>query len=491
MKIKRRTIVVAAIVITLVGAALIYKRYHVPDWGGAEPKSAYFANADARLIDEYNRQTGAAERSKLLFGYFLAGYLEYKTPDGERIFRQGFHGVRGRTVEGLEGFARTAPLFATWIRSGRSSTVPDPRGNGRSVDLVALLENAILRGTEVGHEAYWGDFKGYDKRVVEASDVALMVWMTRTQIWDRFDPAERAQVAAWLQKAAKAKVSPNNWLLFRSLITEVLVSLDVDVDAAAGHAAYQMMKSDYLESGWFFDKPKGVDFYNAWAITYSLFWIDQINPTFDHGFISSVQRDSGELTSHLVGPEGIPMMGRSACYRMAVPSPLITASITDPAAMPPGEARRALDMVWTYFVRRGGLADGAVTQGYFKPDIRFNDDYTGPSSCMWAVRSLVLALGQPEESPFWKAPEKPLPIEVRDYHLVYPKLGWVVDGDRETGEIRVTIPKNPGGDSQVEQYTWPRKAVGAVLGAPFQPENYGLKYKQRVYSNIKPVYIHD
>ena len=31
---------------------------------------------------------------------------------------------------------------------------------------------------------------------------------------------------------------------------------------------------------------------------------------------------------HLLGPNGLPVMGRSVCYRMAVPAPLIFASIS-------------------------------------------------------------------------------------------------------------------------------------------------------------------
>ena len=98
------------------------------------------------------------------------------------------------------------------------------------------------------------------------------------------------------------------------------------------------------ESGWFDDPPNGVDFYNTWAISYELFWINQLAPHFDRDFITSAVASSGRLTEHLISPRGIPIMGRSICYRTAVSVPVLAAQLVNPANEP-AHARRALDVV--------------------------------------------------------------------------------------------------------------------------------------------------
>ena len=72
--------------------------------------------------------------------------------------------------------------------------------------------------------------------------------------------------------------------------------------------------------------------YDAWGITYELFWIHTIDPTFLT--VTSSQKPSKEsalLTEHLISPNGVLIMGRSLCYRTAVPAPVIAESFFDPS----------------------------------------------------------------------------------------------------------------------------------------------------------------
>lgn len=93
-------------------------------------------------------------------------------------------------------------------------------------------------------------------------------------------------------------------------------------------------------------------------------------------------------------------MGRSSCYRTAVPVPLVAASLLDADAASTGEAARALDVVWRYFIANDSVRDGALTQGYFAPDRRFLDRYLGTGSCQWGLRSLLLAYLHPSATSF-------------------------------------------------------------------------------------------
>ena len=85
---------------------------------------------------------------------------------------------------------------------------------------------------------------------------------------------------------------------------------------------------------------------------------------------------------------------------MAAPSPLIFGQQTDPDEVPPAEARRALDATWSYFIQRDSLKGGNVTQGYCESDPRILDNYSGPASCLWALRSLILAYSMSSDSAF-------------------------------------------------------------------------------------------
>ena len=173
--------------------------------------------------------------------------------------------------------------------------------------------------------------------------------------------------------------------------------------------AYDQFRMHYLEHGWFFDRAGTVDYYNAWGIAYPLFWIHRMQPGFDAEFLRQVVLDSGGFTSHLVSPRGIPIMGRSICYRTAAIAPIVLRTFVDSTAAWHGLARRALDCSWRYFVAGGALRNGTLTQGYFGDDARILDTYSGPGSSHWGLRSLIPALLHPEGFSILERPGAPAP----------------------------------------------------------------------------------
>ena len=71
----------------------------------------------------------------------------------------------------------------------------------------------------------------------------------------------------------------------------------------------------------------------------------------------------------MIGPRGIPIMGRSVCYRFAAPVPLLASAERGgpewSRIFPPAVARRAMDVVWSYFVGHGGIVDGEMNPRVF------------------------------------------------------------------------------------------------------------------------------
>ena len=347
---------------------------------------------------------------------------------------------------------------------------------------------APLPGSEPTSPAYWGRIGDLDGKMVEAPDIARILWLTRAQIWDRLAPAERDRIAAWLFQATEAEPHPHNWLLVPVTVTVALRALGRTV-AVDETRPYERFKAHYLGHGWFRDGPGEIDYYNAWGITYDLFWISLMDETFDRDFIRRAVRDSAALTGHLIGPRGYPVMGRSVCYRTALPVPLLAQALLEPTPEAAGLARRATEAIWRTFVERGALQDGALTQGFWRSEPMLLDNYSGPGSCHWGLRSLLLAFLNPPGSVFWTVPEVALPVERADFRLELAPLGWIVEGKQATGEIVIEIPENRGNTAALETYSWWRRLSEPLLQRPNRPHNRPAKYDRHRYSSARPFWL--
>jgi hypothetical protein len=487
-RIPRRLVLVTvgALSLALLYAAVLH-RYSAPGWNRFVLASTEEGSAELAVKREFLANSAAVEqRYDALFRYFLSGAVKFTDKSGSRIQYPGAASVSGYAGNGLEGFDRTGSLLAAWIASGRDPVIANA-ASGQPVDLVAYLRRGILAGTDPTSNGYWGKIRSWDPRIVEAADVARILWMTRAQIWQQLDQQQRAQVSVWLQQVDGLKTPENIWLLFPVTVDVVLRSLGVDGADPASNPNYQRFKQNYLGNGWFSDPPKGVDFYNTWGMSYELFWISFIDPQFDREFIRSSLQQSADLTAHLIGTNGVPLMGRSICYRTAVPVPLLAENLLDERAVDPGLARHGLDVVWRHFVAHGVLQDGALTQGYYRTDLRIVDYYSGPGSCHWGLRSLVLAFLHAPDSDFWHTSDKLLPVEWGDYRLVYDKLGWIVSGRRNDGSVTIEIPGNAGKTPRLLAYEHWRSWLEQVFQRPFRPVNDDAEYNRPIYSSARPI----
>src|SRR5690606_29376371 len=191
---------------------------------------------------------------------------------------------------------------------------------------------------------------------------------------------------------------------------------------------------------------------------------------------------------HLFGPQGVPIMGRSLCYRLALPAPVIAASLVAPERIAPGEAMRALDATWSYYVARGAIDEGRLTQGVCRDGPALLDGYSGPASCLWSLRSLVVAYYAQTLQPMFDVPRQPLPVERGDFSVHAGPPGWTVEGSRADGNIRLRIDANAGSDPA------PLQAFGVgnsirewLMQAPRRPNNTAALYGRPEYSTADPV----
>lgn len=421
-----------------------------------------------------------------LFTYFVEGFERRRSRLGAGARYPGLPSGHGPAIDALEGFSRSAPLWGAWVCSGRPRVVG--LSTGRDVDLVGLFRRGLLAGTDPASPEYWGDVRDRDQRIVEAADIALGLWLFRSALWDELGNAERERVAAWLRQVHGKAVWDNNWHLFPVLVEAVLRSLGLEGDPAGAARHYARLKTFHRGEGWFSDGPGEVfDYYNAWGIHYALAWLQRIDPSWDPGFLSAVRSAFLAGYRYLIGPSGFPILGRSVCYRIAVSAPLVFGQETDPSVISPEEARRGLDATWSYFVTKGALRNGNVTQGYFGDDARVLENYSGPASGLWSTRSLVAAFSLPERTAFWTAPAGRLPVEEASYEVNIGPPGWRVTGDRESGAIRIEVlANNNAEDEPLDEPGVVDRLAGRLLRMARRPENRKAKYGRRFYGSDRP-----
>lgn len=420
-------------------------------------------------------------------GYLLEGFLSYRTGLPSLVSYPGEPSWNGRHMDEFEAYARILPFAAAWLAAGGEDGIATAAG---TVSLTAALRDGLIAGTDPDDPGYWGEPGRFDQRVVEAADVALGVWLARDRLWPMLDPTQQGRVLAWLRAAANAEVFPGMWQLFPVLVERVADALGGSSPQLSERArtGYERFLTLYRGDGWYFDMPKGFDYYNAWGIHYALFWIDQVDPDWDSKRIRERLVEFASFFRHLFGPQGVPIMGRSLCYRLAVPAPLVAASLVAPAEIAPGEAMRALDATWSYYVGRGALEQGRITQGICGDDLALLDGYSGPASCLWSLRSLVVAYYAQARQPMFDIARQPLPVEQGDFSVSAAAPGWTVEGSKADGQVRLRLAANAGNQPA------PLRAPGLrnrlqqwLVQAPRRPDNTAALYLRPEYTTAEPV----
>jgi hypothetical protein len=348
-----------------------------------------------------------------------------------------------------------------------------------------ILIDGITNGTDPASPGYWGTMGPNDQLIVEASDVALTIWLMRDSLWPRLPLQTRNNAVKWLLQVNGKPVPDNNWHLFVTFVNLVVDALGYQADMSNALGNYTRFKEFYRGNGWFSDGPgMRFDYYNAWGIHYQLFWIDQVKPTYDHAFITTALDEFAGGFQYFIGPEGFPIMGRSICYRMAISTPLILDQQLPHPSVTPGVARHALDATWRYFIRNGGVSNGNVTQGYCAMDARVIDPYISPASCLWSLRSLISALYLAPSADFWTHPEEPLPVERSNYRIQLWPMNWTLIGIKP----RVIVIEQSSGKPPT-----PLRAENPLLafydrwtGRVHRDDNEDIKYGLREYRSDKP-----
>ncbi len=418
--------------------------------------------------------------------HLLEGFLAYRGDHRARAYYPGEPSGNGREVDAVEGFSRVFPFAAAWL--GETNDIVETADG--PVSLAEALRDGLVAGTDPAHPEYWGEAGEFDQRIVEASDIALGLWLARERLWPMLDEAQRARVLDWLREASRQQVHQGVWLLYPVLIERVVDSFGGSTGQSTMRVrtAYERFEMQYRGDGWYADVPKGFDYYNAWGMHYALFWIDQIDPQWDRERIRARLAEFAGFYKHLFGPHGVPLMGHSLCYRLAAPAPLLAASLVAPAEVSPGEAMRALDATWSYYVPRGAIDQGRVTQGVCADDPALLDGYSGPASCFWSLRSLIVAYHADRQQAMFEVQREPLPVERGDFSVHAQAPGWRVEGTRADAHVRLLIDANQDNASTpIRRSGWRESLKEWLMQAPRRPDNADALCRRPVYSTAEPL----
>uniref|UniRef100_UPI0022EB6BE9 DUF2264 domain-containing protein n=1 Tax=Falsiroseomonas oryzae TaxID=2766473 RepID=UPI0022EB6BE9 len=440
---------------------------------------------DARLAAEFGGRAALAnEDYDRLVGYFAAGVLAYRSPGCALVHYPGVPGTRGWRSEGVEGFARVAPLLAAWVET-RGDAVPLP--DGTRFDAFGHLVAGLTAGSDPASPEYWGAPVDLDQRIVEAGDIAHVAWILRDRLRAAMPAVAQAALLDWLAQAAARRIYGGNWHLFPLVAGLAREAWGMPPDPAT-RAHYAAFRACHLGGGWFSDGPGGrVDFYNAWQMHHFLQLAAEMDPTLDPGFPEAALADFARSYVHLFAPAGFPIFGRSACYRTALPAPLVLSAGLPGDAFPAGLARRALDAAWSHFVARGAVAAGGLSQGYEGADPALLENYSGRGSCHWGLRSLTAAYRQPPGTGIWAAAPEPLPVERGAYDVAIAPAGLRVTGDPATRRVEVFVLRNAGApDHPLERPGLARRLAEVLLRRPLRPANLAAKYGRRSYRSDRP-----
>lgn len=450
-------------------------------------RPAYAKHDDTLQAMFSNQQVSLEYLCDQLVRYVTEAFEHYAVLDFSHAYYPGRPSQQSARVDAMEGVSRVLPTLAAWLHNQPVNATCIQGLNNKPIDVAALLRKALLAGTNPNHRGYWGELTDYDQRTCESADLALALWLSKTATWDMFTIAEQNQVISWFKQASHVQTVDNNWHLF-SLTVEFVI-LNLTGENTISDNKYERIKQFHVGAGWFRDGAKGnYDFYNAWGFHYSLYWLQQINPDYDAEFICATLAEFSDSYRYFFTPDGLPLFGRSACYRLAAAAPLLAAVDCGVGEIGVGEAKRAFACNLKYFISQGAMRNGAPTQGLFADDARLMDNYSGPASSFWSLRALNIALFCGERTGLWQAAETPLMVEQGDFELDIAEIDAKIIGVQATKEVVViflseyVLEQTPL-TRRLEPQTWQDKVLEIVLGRAKRPKNNLLRKGVTCYSS--------
>ncbi len=372
----------------------------------------------------------------------LESVVPYATPGFAQFRLPGRTSWSGEVSDGLEGFARTFMLAAFRIAGA----------DGDAEGLIERYAAGLASGTSTGPYR-WPAITDVKQQMVEAATITIALQESRPWLWDRLSSAVQDRVLAWLGGFTGKQTPRNNWVLFRAVTEQFVLSAGGHASPAEIEADLDQIEEWYVGDGWYTDgSGQNFDYYIGWAMhLYPLLWTRMAGPAAADR--AAVYRDRLrsflEQYRYFFGADGAPVFqGRSLTYRFACVAPLWMGTLFDATPLSPGQTRGLASGVLRHFASRGVPSDrGLLTLGWYDEFLPMTQPYSGPGSPYWASKGF-LGLLLPPSHPVWTEPESP--VLHGDRVVAMPAPGFLLHSTASDGIVRLLNHGSdhfpPGGD---------------------------------------------
>ena len=467
--------------ITFADCKTIYK-YQKQNVHRLVNKKPPFVQNDKSIVSKFSANTCYQHKLNALVDYFWSAHQHYVTKSQTLAYYPGYQSIYGHKNDGLEGISRLLPLWAAYIVS--------PIGHNEQKHAMRQhVKAAFINGTNPALDCYWGNIEHKSTLICEGADIALALWLLKHELDSLFSSQERAQIFGWLSQVIGKETADNNWHLFVVLIDIVLADLD-EQHKFTSDIRYQTVKSFYIGNGCFRDGANGeVDLYNAWAFYYCLFWIQKIAPDYDNEFILRATQEFAEWYQYLFTRHGLPLFGRSLCYKMATPVPILMAAEFNDKHIAPSSAIHIMMQTWQAHIKNNGLIKGRPSQGVFGDDEAWLDPYSGPASGFWATRSLVCYLYLSQQERWRESESTELPAQ-KKIKIALDNANLLVETfpEGESSSITYTKYHKQCTDVELKHSSLKDKIKQLIYAVAHRPGNNLLKMQVSRYTSTLDEY---
>ncbi len=380
----------------------------LPDGWAARKKQAEQPKSDREVWAETAYKIAYPVLSNLAAGTLHANMpIEQRGPSHPEY---GAYGDRTKYAY-LEALGRTICGIAPWLELPVDTTTRDGKMRKELLDLsIRGLRNAM----DTTSADYISFAVGY-QALVDAAHLAQGLRRAPKNLWGGLDEATRERIVYEMKQTRKVRPNVSNWLMFTAQIEAFLRSVGEEYDQVRVDYPVRQMNAWYKGDGVYGDgEPFHWDYYNSFVIQPML--IDVLGVMGD-GFPGLRERvlkraaRYAEVTERMISPEGtIPPLGRSLQYRTAALQVLSQMALQDrlPKSLSKGQVRSAMTAVIRRFFEQPGTFDsnGWLRIGFCGAQPEIGEAYTCTGS-LYLCLTGFLALGLPEDDPFWTAPGEP------------------------------------------------------------------------------------
>lgn len=316
----------------------------------------------------------------------------------------------------LEAFSR--PLWGL---------VPLWAGGGSALEFEEIYRKGLAAGTKVDGKEYWGGFHAFDQRFVEMAAISYGLILAPDKLWAPLSDVEKDNVAAWLYGINQYELPICNWILFAVLVNLALKRLGRKYDADKLETYLQGVENFYLGDGWYQDGDSGQkDYYVSFAIHfYCLFYVKVMEEE-DPGRCARYRERAEKFAKQFIywfDDYGAALpFGRSLTYRFSQVSFFSACLIADVEPFSVGVMKGLIVRHLCDWMRKPIFdRDDILTVGYGYPNLIMGENYNGPGSPYWALKTFAVLM-LPDDHAFWTVSPEPMPQLKEQITLAYADM---------------------------------------------------------------------